>query len=238
MQILDLGCGPGTITTDFASLAPQGSVTGIDSSAAVLEQARVTAASRGVQNVQFFVGDIQALDYPDDTFDLVHVHQVLQHVGDPVQALREMRRVAKPGGIVAAREADFSAMTWYPEMNGLHEWQELYLRVARANGGEPDAGRRLHVWAREAGFQRGGMTLTVGTWCFSTPEERCWWSGMWADRMVDSDLAKSATKRGLATGEKLDSIAQAWRDWGEEDDGWFAMLHGEILCRKSNGSRE
>ena len=93
-----------------------------------MELAPSPAAEGGVKNFHFFVEDVQALNYPDDTFDMVHVHQVLQHVGGPVQVLREMYRVTKPGGIVAAREAVFSAMTWYPEIDGMHEWQELYLQ--------------------------------------------------------------------------------------------------------------
>ncbi len=152
MQILDIGCGPGTITADLAALVPDGQVTGLEHAPAVLEQARATADARGVDNVRFAVGDVHALDYPDNSFCVTHAHQVLQHVGDPVQALREMRRVTKPGGIVAVRDADYSAMTWYPEVEGMADWQQLYLRVARANGGEPDAGRRLHAWARQAGF--------------------------------------------------------------------------------------
>ena len=88
---------------------------------------------------------MHALDFPDDTFDVVHAHQVLQHVGDPVAALREMRRVTRPGGVVAVRDSDYAAFTWFPQLPELDEWLDLYQRVARGNGGEPDAGRRLLV---------------------------------------------------------------------------------------------
>ncbi|KAH9942908.1 UbiE family methyltransferase [Amylocystis lapponica] len=231
MKILDVGCGPGTITADFAALVPDGHVTGLESVPDPLDGARATAAKRGVTNIDFVVGDVHALAFPDATFDVVHAHQVLQHVGDPVQALREMRRVTKPGGIVAARECDFSSMTWYPEVEGMREWLELYLRVARANGGEPNAGRRLHVWAREAGFERSKMTITAGTWCYTSDEERRWWSEMWADRTVASEYAKLSIGHGLATEKKLAEVAQVWRNWGAQEDGWFVLVHGEILCR-------
>ncbi|MFC9240036.1 class I SAM-dependent methyltransferase [Streptomyces decoyicus] len=231
MQILDVGCGPGTITADLAALVPDGQVTGLEHAPDVLGQARATAAERGLTNVHFAAGDVHALDYPDDTFCVVHAHQVLQHVGDPVQALREMRRVTKPGGIVAVRDSDYSAMTWYPEVDGMADWLRLYLRVARANGGEPDAGRRLHAWARQAGFAPDAITATAGTWCYRTAQERSWWSGLWADRTVDSSYARTAVDGGHATAAELDRIAQAWRAWGAEEDGWFAVLHGEILCR-------
>src|SRR5690349_2478762 len=125
MKILDIGCGPGTITADLAERVPDGQVTGVDHAPGILEQARATAAGRGLTNVDFAVADVHALDYPDDTFCVVHAHQVLQHVGDPVQALREMRRVTKPGGFIAVRDADYAAMTWYPAVPGLEDWLDL-----------------------------------------------------------------------------------------------------------------
>ncbi|WP_055587207.1 methyltransferase domain-containing protein [Streptacidiphilus griseoplanus] len=228
--VLDIGCGPGTITADLAELVgATGRVTAADASQEVLDQARRTAADRGLTNVDFAVADIHALDFPDDSFDVVHAHQVLQHVTDPVQALREMRRVCRPGGIVAARDSDYAAMTWYPENAAVSRWQDLYRAVAAANGGEPDAGRMLFSWARRAGFTE--VVPSAGTWCYATPEDRDWWSGMWAERMTSSAVARQAVEQGRATEEDLRSIAEGWREWGAQEDGWFVVLHGEILCR-------
>ncbi|UNO39230.1 methyltransferase domain-containing protein [Streptomyces sp. MST-110588] len=230
-EILDVGCGPGTITADLAALVPHGRVTGLERAPEVLEQARATAAARGLRNVRFAVGDVHALDHPDGFFHVTHAHQVLQHVGDPVGALREMRRVTRPGGLVAARDADYAAMTWYPALDGLTDWLDLYRRVARANGGEPDAGRRLHSWARRAGFAAGDITASAGTWCYATAQERAWWSALWADRTVHSSYARLAVEGGHASRAELERIADAWREWGSREDAWFAVLHGEILCR-------
>ncbi|MFI1677542.1 MULTISPECIES: class I SAM-dependent methyltransferase [unclassified Streptomyces] len=230
MTVLDIGCGPGTITADLAALVPDGRVTGVDRAPAILDRARATAAERGVDNVEFAVADVHDLDYPDDSFCVVHAHQVLQHVGDPVRALREMRRVCKPGGIVAVRDADYEAMTWHPRTPVMDEWLDLYRQVARANGGEPDAGRRLKSWALEAGFT--DVTATADTWCYSSEDERAWWSGLWADRTVESAYAERAVAGGHTDAERLRAIAGAWREWGAREDAWFAVLHGEVLCRK------
>jgi hypothetical protein len=121
-------------------------------------------------------------------------------------------------------------MTWYPESPGMDDWLDLYHRVARANGGEPDAGRRLKSWALAAGLT--DITATSSTWTFSTPDERAWWSGLWADRTLASAYAERATEGGHATPEQLRAVSDAWRAWGEREDGWFSVLHGEILCRK------
>ena len=229
MTVLDVGCGPGTITADLAERVAPGTVTAIDSSAAVLEQAARLASERGLENVEFAVADVHALDFPSGTFDVVHAHQVLQHVADPVRALREMRRVCRPGGLVAARDGDYHGFTWYPELPELTAWMALYQRCARANGGEPDAGRRLMAWAREAGFT--DITPSASVWCHADEADRAYWGGMWADRVVSSALAEQALRDGYATEQELRAISDAWRRWAADPDGRPAILHGEILCR-------
>jgi SAM-dependent methyltransferase len=225
--ILDIGCGPGTITADLADRVPRGHVTGVDAAPDIIEQARDLARGRG--NLDFAVGDVYALDYRAGAFDVVHAHQVLQHLGDPVKALREMRRVTRPGGLIAVRDADYGAMIWYPEVPALDDWLALYKRVARANGGEPEAGRRLRAWAREAGLE--DVTASSSTWTYATPEERAWLGGLWADRTVQSAYAASAVGGGHATADDLRKIADGWHAWAGHQDGWFAVVHGEILCR-------
>jgi ubiquinone/menaquinone biosynthesis C-methylase UbiE len=229
MTVLDVGCGPGTITADLAALISPGRLTASEVSADALRLAREEIAARGHGNVDFAVSDVHALDFPDGAFDVVHAHQVLQHVGDPVQALREMRRVCKPGGILAARDSDYAAFAWFPALPEVTEWMALYQRVARSNGGEPDAGRRLLSWAREAGLSE--VTATSSTWCFATPEDRAWWGGMWAERILESDMARQAITSGAAGQADLRRISAGWLAWADAPDGWLSLLHGEILCR-------
>ncbi|RHZ48185.1 hypothetical protein CDV55_100253 [Aspergillus turcosus] len=231
MKILDIGCGPGSISIDFARLVPQGHVTGIDYVADPLDGARSLASKQGITNIDFRVGDIHSLDFPDDTFDIVHVHQVLQHIADPVRALREMRRVAKSdGGIVAARES--ASLTWYPDNAGIAEYKELTDRMAKARGGNPHPGRYIHVWAEEAGFEKARIKKSAGAWCFSSPEEREYWGGSMEARMRSSGFAKMAVEEGYATKEELERIADGWREFVRNDEAWFGLLHGEILCWK------
>ncbi|GGZ32884.1 hypothetical protein GCM10010387_28740 [Streptomyces inusitatus] len=227
--VLDIGCGPGTITADLAALVPEGRVTGVDREPGIVERARAEAAGRGLANTEFAVADVNGLDFPDDSFDVVHAHQVLQHLGDPVHALREMRRVCRPGGLVAVRDSDYGGFTWFPESPALETWNRLYHRVARASGGEPDAGRRLLSWARSAGFT--DITATGSAWCYATEDERAWWSGLWADRTTASGYADLAVDGGHATAEQLAEIAAGWREWGGDPDAWFLVPHGELLCR-------
>lgn len=227
MTVLDVGSGPGTITADLATRVRH--VTASEVTPEALELARAEVAARGLDNVDFAVADAQALDFADGAFCVVHAHQVLQHVGDPVAALREMRRVTRPGGIVAARDSDYAAFAWYPRLPALDDWMVLYQRVARGNGGEPDAGRRLLSWARAAGLD--DVTCSASVWCFATPEDRAWWGGMWAERVLRSEMARQALDRGAATEEDLRRMSEGWREWAAAEDGWLSITHGEILCR-------
>ncbi|QKW21390.1 methyltransferase domain-containing protein [Kitasatospora sp. NA04385] len=233
-RLLDVGCGPGTITADFAELVgPEGRVVGIEPDGGVLARAAGLAAERGLANLSYEVADVYRLPYADGAFDVVHAHQVLQHLADPVAALREMRRVTAPGGVVAVRDADYAAMTWYPRVPELDEWAELYQRVARLSGGEPDAGRRLLAWARAAGLPDADLTSSSSTWTFATDAERAWWSEVWSGRTVQSRTAETSVAEGLATPADLERIAAGWTRWGADPDGWFAVLHGELLVRVS-----
>ena len=228
MSLLDIGCGPGTITADLARLVAPGRGTAVENAPEVLDTSRQEARQAG-QPVGFVATDAHVLGLASDTFDVVHAHQVLQHVADPVQVLREMRRVCAPGGVVAVRDSDYGAFTWFPAVPELDEWLALYQRLARGNGGEPDAGRRQLSWCLQAGFR--DVTPSSSTWCFATVEDREWWGHLWADRVTGSRFAEQALSSGLAQRADLERIADGWRAWATAPDGWMSILHGEVLAR-------
>lgn len=228
LSVLDVGCGPGSITLDLAAAVAPGAVVGIDPSEAVIETARATAAERADTTTQFTVGDAYAIDAADNTYDVVHAHQVLQHLTDPVRALREMARVTKPGGLIAARDADYAAFTWAPASPGLDRWLELYRELAHRNRAEPDAGRHLLRWAREAGLD--DVTYTTSTWTFATAESRQWWANSWAARSTRSAFAEQARELG-ASDRDLTDLAQAWLDWATDPAAVLWIPHGELLAR-------
>jgi ubiquinone/menaquinone biosynthesis C-methylase UbiE len=225
-SLLDVGCGPGNITVDLAARVAPGAVLGIDAAPDAIAAAELIDPRP--DRVTFAVGDAYALDAADATYDVVHAHQVLQHLSDPVAALREMRRVTKPGGVVAARDSDYAAFTWAPDTPRLTEWNELYHRITAHNRAEADAGRYLLGWAQRAGFT--DVVATSATWTFADPASRAWWGGLWADRIEQSSFAEQAVAYGYADRAELAAIAAAWRTWAEQPDGWFAVLHGEILA--------
>jgi ubiquinone/menaquinone biosynthesis C-methylase UbiE len=224
MSLLDVGCGPGTITADLAQSVAPGRVVGIEPVEEPLAVARAldTAAV-------FETGDVYALPYEDDSFDVVHAHQVLQHLTDPVAALREMRRVCRPGGLVACRDADYETFTWWPAEPRLDRWLDIYRRLARHNGAEPDAGRHLTSWFAEAGFT--DVAGSASAWSYCSAAERADWAQTWAARVLESAFAAQSVAAGLVLDADLHDLAEGWQDWGALPYGFFGMMHAEVVAR-------
>jgi SAM-dependent methyltransferase len=227
--LLDVGCGPGTITADLALLVAPGEVVGLDASADVVAQAAAHAEGLGLENLRFEVGDLFAPDYADGSFDVIHLHQVLQHLGDPVAALVALRRVLAPDGVLAVRDGDYSAFSWAPEDRLLDRWLELYLAVTAHNGHDACIGPKLMGLALEAGFS--DVEVSSSTWTYAEPSTRAWWGGLWADRVRYSRFGEQALEYGLSDAEELSAIGAAFLRWAEAPDAVFVVPHIEILAR-------
>ncbi|EPS38077.1 hypothetical protein H072_8203 [Dactylellina haptotyla CBS 200.50] len=228
VAVLDAGCGPGTLTCDLAERLPNAQVTGIDY--VLLDTAAPLAASKGLKNVTFQQADIFNLPFEDNSFDIIHLHQVLQHLPTPpIAAIKELLRVCKPGGIIAAREADFASFTWYPESEALEKWNRVYQATAQYTGTDPLAGRKLHKWFMDAGVKREDIKCTSSCWTYSSPEEREWWGGMWAERTMKSSFGELAVKSKVVSGvEELEELAEGWTKWVGEEAGWIMVPSGEV----------
>lgn len=230
MRLLDIGCGPGTITTGLARAVAPGEVTGIDLVPEVVETARRHLAEAGLANVRFEAASVYDLPYEDASFEAVHAHQVLQHLARPVDASCEAYRVLTPGGVFGVRDADYATMQAWPRLPEIDRWLEVYHAVATRNGADADAGRRLPSWLREAGF----VDLEVGatTVLFTTPDEVRNWGYSWSDRIVQSSIAEQAVEYGVATHADLEAISAAWRRWADSPDALFMYVNVEVVGRK------
>lgn len=228
-RVLDLGCGPGSITLDLAEVVgPAGEVVGVDFSAEAIAVAQQAAVDRGDSRTRFVAADLSDLLLEPQSFDIVHAHQVLQHLPDPVAALRIMGKFCRPDGFIAVRDADYGAMAWFPELPGIQAWHDTYCATARGLGGEPHAGRRLRAWVRTAGLVVESATSSV--WTYATPEATRWWGQSQAERVATSSFADRAFRHGVRS-EQLASIAADWRMWGDDPDAWFFLPHGEVVAR-------
>lgn len=175
LTLLDVGAGSGTISVTFAKIIPEGKVTATDLNQEVLPRGQAIAESEGVKNIEFQQADAYKLPFADGTFDVTHCHQVLYQFKAPWDALREMLRVTKPGGVVAAREGDYEAECIWPELPGLVKFHKFVVGTMVAGGGSSTSGRQLLSWALKAGVGRDQITASYGTWCYSTPADKNVW---------------------------------------------------------------
>ncbi|MYB21172.1 MAG: methyltransferase domain-containing protein [Chloroflexi bacterium] len=229
MSLLDAGCGPGTVTTGLARTVSPGNVVGLDAAPGVLEHARGHAQEERVDNVTFIAGDVYALDFPEGAFDVVYANQLLQHLADPVRAISEMRRVLKPGGLLAVRDADYATMSPHPKFPEFLDWNELYHRVAYRNHAEPDAGRTLPAWVRAAGFLEVEIHPNVVA---MDGEEARIWGRSWSQRILYSGIAEQALEHGLAEQSDLERISRGWATWAESDQPFFMFTQIAVLATR------
>lgn len=226
MRLLDVGCGPGSITIDLASLV--GEVVGIDNATVAIDAARDLAGRQGVANATFEVAGAYEMPFATASFDVVFAHQVLQHLGDPVRALSEMRRVLVPGGIVAVRDADYGTMVHSPHDPRLDRWLALYHQLTNEHGAEADAGRHLLGWVVAAGYET--PMATTSTWTYATEETVAAWRDLWVDRLTVGRMGTDLVASGTIEEAERDDLVAAWNDWASAEAPFFAFLHGEVIA--------
>ncbi|KAL8752388.1 MAG: hypothetical protein Q9184_005750 [Pyrenodesmia sp. 2 TL-2023] len=230
--LLDIGCGPGTITSGFCTHLPHGHITGIDLSSAVISQAQSLHPPEKFPNLTFETGDIlEGLKYDDASFDVVYFHQTVLHLPDPVRGLREARRVLKLGGILAMRETD--TLNWYPELPGLRKYNDCLHGMLESTGAPGlTRARGLHTWARQAGFGRENMEVGAGTTVYATPEERQWWGMVHVNRLRAEEVGGKMKSLGLIVDDGVEEVVGDFERWIKDPDGWYAALQCEVLAKK------
>lgn len=229
----------------LAKYASEGTTVGIDISTDVLQKAKTLGAeanvpTEGPGSVVFEEGNVlERLAYPDDTFDIVYCSQLFGHLPPPdmpLRALAEIRRVLKPGGILATRDA--AAQHFYPRTFDLDRlWVQNMNRVISLQKGVPDAdptGTRMPALFRSAGFDAGGGKVCVGagTLVYSGPEARKWLAGRAAGQLKLGDPFRQAWLDAGITEDEIQETVLAAEKWAETEDAWFASLQCEMLAWK------
>ena len=169
MTLLDLGCGPGTITAGLATRVFPGYTHGLDQEERQLEMARETARRMGVTNARFRPGDALALPFPDNHFDAVHCHGFLMHSPRIREQLAEIVRVLRPGGILGTRDMDVPSSFISPAGPQNQGMWDMLAQVIRAEGGHPQLGRDLKTILHSAGLE--AVEVGFNADAFTTPED-------------------------------------------------------------------
>ena len=231
MTLLDCGCGPGTITLDLADVVAPADVVGVDMEANQLRLALSRAGERETANLLFSVADLYSLPFPEDTFDAVFLHGVLEHMRDPVAALGEVRRVLKSEGLVGARHADFGGFLLEPAAPPLDRFVPLFEQLMIHNGGDPMAGRHQVRWLREAGFDTLAVSASYDCWT-ATPQETRRNADFLAQLVANSGFAAQLIEARLVDKATLALMSAAFITWGVHPHAFAAEAWGEAVARK------
>jgi len=150
VKVLDVGCGPGSLTMGIAERAK--SVIGVDFGESQIETARQTAAESQIAGVEFVTASCYELPFENNSFDRVFSHALMEHLAEPVDALREFLRVLKPGGIVGVCSPDFDGRLLAPSTSELETAADAYANLQASNGGDLRIGKKLGGYLIDAGF--------------------------------------------------------------------------------------
>lgn len=149
-QVLDVGCGPGTILGAVTSAHRGTRGTGVDLGPVRIRQARERNGAN--PRITFVQGDVQELEFGSGTFDVVYSRMLMQYVSDKEKAVAEMVRVCKPGGTVLLQDLDGQLVWHYPEDALMQQTVTRVLSSLRDSGFDPYVGRKLFWLARNAGL--------------------------------------------------------------------------------------
>ncbi len=229
MNVLDVGCGPGSITVGLAEAVAPGNAAGIDIEASHINLARSRASELGLRNCLFEVASIFDLPFSDKSMDAVYGHAILMQFADLDAVMAEIRRVLKPGGLVSFREIDFGASLYHSDASAFFQAQQLFRRSIAHNGGNPDIGRQLPSIISRAGFD---LVETEPSYQHSpTPDASMKKYLGWIKLWEESEYSLQAKELGWISPADYDSMVPRLQAEASNPDAFSATTYVEILAR-------
>ena len=233
MRLLDVGCGPGSITAGLAKRVAPGETIGIDASQSVIDTAR-SLRDPALESLTFEVGSIYEPPFAPESFDAVFAHQVLQHLARPVDALAQMRKLAQ------ARRRGRRARGRLGQRHVLSRERghaPLPAPVLRAGASQRRGAERRppHAPLVPRGRLRRDADHDLDHVLHRSAATREW-ADTYAERTLHSNLADKALEYGIATRSDLESMAAGWRTWGDHPDALYCFSHAEVVARRRNSA--
>jgi ubiquinone/menaquinone biosynthesis C-methylase UbiE len=151
-SVLEAGCGVGAQTITLAANSPKALITSIDVSETSVAEARRVVHAAGINNVTVRWADIFHLPFPAASFNHVFLCFVLEHLARPVEALKALKHILKPGGTITVIEGDHGSASFYPDSDFAHQAVRCLVALQARAGGNALIGRALYPLLREAGF--------------------------------------------------------------------------------------
>jgi ubiquinone/menaquinone biosynthesis C-methylase UbiE len=232
MRLLDCGCGIGSITVGLVDRVRPGLVVGADRSFGEFRSAIQHASEHNVSDLEFIGADAFALPFRNDTFDAALAHSMLETLERPSEALGEIRRVLKPGGVVGVASVEYGGLLLAgPSVDLLERFyeirQQLWLRTGIA---VPRTGRHLRGFLVDAGFSR--IEASARYIAYGNPETVKEFGLARARDCEEPEFAGPVVAQGLADSTTLQAMAEAWSRWAQDSRSFAAFAWGNALAWK------
>ena len=227
-RVLDFGCGPGTISVGLARQVAPGELCGVDMEASQIELARDVARMSEVDNATFHVADVTNMPFEDDSFDVAHCHRLLMHVPDTAAVLAEVKRVLKPGGIIACREMIIESCFVRPNLGIIGKSWDLFQDVLSADDGHPHMGKDLKTHLDEAGFTN--ILPSASFDVYSSPEDIAFMARTASAWFQSPEIVEAAISYGASTPGFADALVEAFRQWKERPGAICGIAFGEAIA--------
>lgn len=232
MNVLDCGCGVGTITIDLAERVVPGKVVGIDADEKQLQLARDNARKRGITNVEFIVYNVYDMAFTNETFDVVMAHTLMFHLSDPIKALVEMHRVLNKGGIIGVSDDDWNSISFSPDDPMFRKVIDLASKGVKANGGNPFYSRHLRNLLLQAGFTKT-EGHSVAAECYGNLQETQRFAKFHSNMLRNAEIRELVKTEKWATETEMDEMADYMLKWGDRPDAFCAILYCAAIGWKS-----
>lgn len=225
--LLDCGCGPGSITLDFASILKKGKVVGVDFEPSQIECAKQLMKEKKVSSAEFQIADILNLPYKNNSFDVAFTNGVLWTIGETLQVLEELKRVVKPGGIIACREPSFDGAQYYPESKIFEKAFHLQNRSLDALGNNRNVGKELSAYFSKVGLK--DVQLSVSCDLYSSDEKRRLFADYWINAWNIAPWAKHIREKSWASLNEIKEFQQEFLAWGKKEGAFISAPWFEAL---------
>jgi len=226
MKLLDCGCGPGTITVGLAEAVTPGSVVGVDLEPTQVALAERTVAERGIKNARFEAASVYKLPFPDCSFDVVFSHALFEHLTEPLVVLQEIRRVLRPGGLIALSSPDWSGNLMAPRDPETERAIEVLMAIQKRNGGNPYVGREFGRLLQEAEFSRISLAAMYDSY-----EDVPLAAELLAERIEDG-VGKQVVASSDLDRAEVGELCRSLRRWAKHPTVLFAQAFVEAIGYK------
>lgn len=231
MCILDVGCGPGTISISLAECFPYINVVGIDIEEQQIAQACDSVKRLGIENIEFYVADVYALPFEPETFDLIYAHTLFMHLASPERALQNFFHSVKPNGIIGIRDgiSSFDNFTNLDLPDRFSSLSDLFRRAIEQGPAMVDVGIKLKGLLRSSGFEN--IKISSFNKIYDHPEEieilKSWYQSMFS-----TTLGQSILKYGLLSSKELDTLIEGLSAWPEDPAALSILCWIEYIAQK------